>query len=127
MPDSLLTPEDLAYMRETQASTRPTEADLARKVTVRTPTGGTTSGYPSSEPVAVRITSSPDEVPAVLAAQYEGGTLAKVTMDLVHDVRSGDRLTVSPTEVYEFVSDGTPDEWATAQIAWARRTVHPAR
>lgn len=123
-----LTPDDLAYMRETQAESRPTPATLFRKTITRTATGGQTSGYPAEgQPVDVRLDGSPDQVPAVVAAQYEGGTAVKVVLDLVADVRSGDRLVVSATEAYEFVSDGDPDRWATAQVAWARRYLHPAR
>lgn len=118
---------DLAYMRATQAEHRPTEGAFSRRVTVRTPEGGSGDSWPAGDPVQVRIDGSLDKVPEVLAARYEQGDLVKVTMDMVMDVRSGDRLTISPSEVYEVVSEGEPDGWATAQVLWARRLTWPAR
>lgn len=123
----LLSSDELAYMRETQAEARPTAATLQRRVTTRTSTGGSTVGWGEAEPVDVRIKQAPDEVPAMLASRYEGGTLSKIVLDLTRDVRDGDRITVSATEVYEVVSEGAPGAWTTAQIVWARRTVYPAR
>lgn len=123
----MLTPEDLAYMRETQAEARPTAADLRRRVTTRTPTGGSTVTWGDPVPVNVRIVAAPDEVPQPLAARFDTATPHKVVMDLERDVRDGDRLEVSPVEVYEVVSDGAPDAWSTAQIVWARRLTYPAR
>lgn len=123
----MLSDEDLAYMRATAADARPTPADLLRRTATRTPTGGTAVGWGDPEPVMVRINGTPDEVPQPLADRFEGGTLVEVTMDLVLDVRAGDRLDVSPTERYEVISDGAPDAWATAQVVFARRTVYPAR
>lgn len=123
----LLTPEDLAYMRATQADARPTPADLLRKVATRTPTGGQAVTYGPAEPVMVRIDGQVDEVPQTLASRFEGGTAYSIAMDLVLDVRDGDHVQVSPTEVYEVVSDGNPDRWATAQNVYARRLTFPAR
>lgn len=122
-----LTDEELAYMRETQAAHRPTEATLARRVSTRTPGGGTEFTWGEGEPIQVRINSSPDEVPEALASRYSLGALAKASLDLVRDVRAGDRLTVSPTQVYEVVSEGEPDAWSTAQSVWLNRTKYPAR
>jgi hypothetical protein len=34
---------------------------------------------------------------------------------------------VSPTEVYEIVTDGELDEWSTAQIVWLNRLARPPR
>lgn len=123
----LLNAEDLAYMRATQADARPTAAELARRVTGRTPTGGTTTTYGEAVPVDVRLDAAADEVPETLAARLGTASPVKVVMDLAYDVRDGDRLTVSAVEVYEIVTDGTPDRWATAQIVWAKRTVYPPR
>lgn len=115
-------------MREVQAAHRPTAATLLRKGTTRTATGGQTSGYTTAGvPVNVRLDGTPDKVPAALGGQYEGGTLTKIVMDLSVDVRAGDRLNVSATEGYELVTDGDPDRWATAQVVWSRRYLHPAR
>jgi len=122
-----LSAEELAYMRETQAEHRPTEATLSRRESSRSPSGGSVDTWGEEQPLDVRISSSKDKVPEALAAQYGLEGLAKASMDLVHDVRSGDRLTVSPTEVYQVVTDGTPDQWATAQIVWLNRSVRPAR
>jgi hypothetical protein len=123
----LLTPEELAYMRETQAEARPTEASLTRRTTTRSPSGGSVDAWTDPQPLDVRIASAKDKVPEALASRYAIAGLAKASLDLVHDVRSGDRLTVSPTEVYEIVTDGELDEWSTAQIVWLNRLARPAR
>lgn len=122
-----LTAEELAYMRSTQAEHRPTEATLARRVTTRSPSGGSVDTWGEEQPVQVRIKADKDQVPEALAATYPLAGLARVTLDLVHDVRSGDRLTVSATEVYEVVTDGELDAWTTAQVVWVNRTVRPPR
>lgn len=123
-----LTPGDLAYMRDTQAETRPTAATLARVVEAKTATGGTTQSWSTPEvSVAARIVGAPDKVPQNLADRYGLEGMTKIVLDVDTDVRSGDRVTVSVDEVYLMVTDGTPDEWATAQIAWAVRQVRPAR
>lgn len=123
-----LTDADLRYMRETQAAHRPTAGTLFRKTTTRTATGGHTTGYEmTGTPVDVRLDGTPDKVPAALGGQFEGSTLTKIVMDLLVDVRAGDRLSVSATEGYELITDGEPDRWATAQVVWARRYLHPAR
>lgn len=127
MADDLLDAEDLAYLRATQAEARPTPAELRRKVTARTPTGGTTTTLGDGIPVDVRIDSAPDQVPAPMAARLGPATPYKVTLDTGVDVRDGDRIDVSPTEQYETVSDGDPDRWATAQTVWARRVTYPPR
>lgn len=126
MPD-LLSAADLAYMRETQAEARPNEAWLQRYALGRGP-GGERVTVPLGErvQVAARIWHEPDEVPQVLADRYEGGTLVKVSLDMVLDVRAGDRLTAG-TRSYELVSEGDPDTWSTAQPVWARRLDRPAR
>ena len=118
--------DDLAYMREVQAEHRPTAATLSLRTAVPDGAGGRTLGWGAGEPVAVRIDGTPDKVPEAVSARLEGGTAVKITMDLL-DVRSGDRLTVSASEVYEVISDGDPDAQATAQVVWARRIVFPAR
>jgi head-tail adaptor len=122
-----LSPEDLAYMRETAAESRPTQGTLKRRVTTRSASGGQVTTWDAGEPVDARVDGSPDKVPESVGARLEGGTAVKITLDRVRDVRSGDRFDVSATEGYEFVSDGTPDEWSTAQVVWARRYLHPAR
>jgi len=123
----LLTPEELAYMRETQADARPTQAVLHRAIVTRTPTGGTAPGWGAGVPVDVRVDGTPDAVPADLAARWTGGTLVRLSIDLVEDIRSGDQVRISGTEVYQVVSDGDPDRWATAQRIWATRLTYPAR
>lgn len=120
--------EELAYMRETQAEHRPEEAHLLRRTTVRSPSGGQSDTWPGEgQLVAVRIDGAKDHVPDQLAAKHGLDNMAKASLDLVHDVRSGDRLKVTDSEVYQIVSDGTPDDWATAQIVWMVRIVWPAR
>lgn len=117
MAEDLLTPGDLAYMRETQASARPTEALLRRTQTTRTPAGGTTTTRTAGEPVAVRIAAvDPTAVEAAAPADYQ----VTITMDLV-EVRDGDWVAVSPTEVYEVTTDGLRTEWTTAQVVYGRR------
>lgn len=123
-----LTADELAYMRETQADHRPTEAALVRRVVTQTATGGQRDSWPGEgEPVAVRLNSAPDKVPDVLADRYGLAGLAQASMDLVLDVRAGDRLALSPAEVYEVVSEGEPDAWTTAQNVWLHRLTYPAR
>ena len=117
---------DLAYMRETQAVHRPTPADLAARVTASDGMGGRTVTAGAAVPVMIRLDGNPDEVPVALASRYEGGTILKATLDLI-DVHRGDTLTVSATEVYEIISEGDPDRWATAQVVYARRIAFPAR
>lgn len=123
----LLRAEELDYMRATQADARPTLAQFRAKVTARTPTGGTTATHADGDPVDVRIDAARDELPQPLAARFGAATPYKIVMDLVRDVRDGDRLDVSPSEAYEIVTDGDPDRWATAQVVYARRIAFPAR
>lgn len=115
--------DDLAYMRETQAEHRPTQATLRRRAEVPDGMGGTTTSEGDPQPVAIRV-SQADEVPDVLAERYGVG-LAQVTMDLV-TVTAGDAIRVSPTEAYEVVSDGPIGAWTTAQQVLAVRTAWPA-
>jgi hypothetical protein len=124
---ALLDDADLAFMRATQAEARPTEASLLRRLSTRTPTGGQATGWADPEPVAIRVDGPPDEVPLTLAGRLEGGTAVMLAMDMVEDVRYQDRVVVSPTEVYEVISDGDADGWATAQNVMARRIVRPER
>lgn len=126
MADGLM-PEELAYMRETQAAHRPTEATLSRRVSDRDETGGQVDDWGEGDPVAVRLNSSPDKVPDALANRYGLAGLSKAAMDLVVDVRAGDRLIVSPTETYEVVTEGEPDAWTTAQNVWLNRLTYPPR
>lgn len=121
-----LTPSELAYMRETQAEHRPTPADLTTQTLTPDGAGGRTRVWGAPAPIAVRIDGQPDEIPANIADRFQGGTAYKITTDLV-DIRAGDRLTVSATEVYEVVSDGDTDRWATAQVVWAQRVTFPLR
>lgn len=120
-----LSPEELAYMRQTQAEARPRAADLVRVDRGRTPTGGQVAVLTDPEPTRVRVSSGPEAVPQVIAARYERDTLATITLDMLADVRDGDSIVMGPTEAYEVVSVGTTDEWATAQQVIARRTVWP--
>lgn len=123
----LLNAADLAYMRETQAEARPNAGWLQRTALGRGP-GGDRVTVDLGEPVqvAARIWHEPDDIPQVLADRYEGGTLVKISLDMVLDVRAGDRLT-SGGRSYELVSEGDPDTWSTAQPVWARRLDRPAR
>jgi hypothetical protein len=122
-----LTAEELAYMRETQAAHRPTEATLSRRSSGKDETGGPVDTWSDGEPVAVRLNSSPDRVPEALAQRYGLAGLAKASMDLVVDVRAGDRLVISPAETYEVVTEGEPDAWTTAQNVWVNRLTYPSR
>jgi hypothetical protein len=122
---SLSEPE-LAYMRETQAEARPTEAGLRRRVQGTTASGGRADTYADPATVGVRLDGNEDNVPPQVLAAVGGAKPVKITMDLV-EVRSGDTLTISASEVYQIVTDPDPDEWATAQVVWAKRTVWPKR
>jgi hypothetical protein len=135
VPD-LLTPDDLAYMRETQDDARPTIVTHWPRAVTRTPGGGTESTHTQGRAVRVRIDAAPDEVPQTLADRYQGGTLCKIVCPLGLDVRDGDQFrhagtlpetTTTITTTYEVVTDGEQDTWATAQIVWARRLNRPAR
>lgn len=125
----LLTGRDLDYMRATQAEARPTTVWLQRYAEMRT-AGGDQQRIPLGAPIpmAARIWNTPDEVPQVLADRYEGGTLSKIVLDMVLDVRAGDRLWIDgTTRSWELVSEGEPDVWTTAQPVWARRLDRPVR
>lgn len=114
----MLTPEDLAYMRETQAEARPTTASLRRTTSVSDGAGGRKTVQADPEPIAVRIAHA-DAVPAVVAEKY-GPEAVQITLDLVA-VASGDVIVVSPGESYKIVSDGSLGEWTTAQVVAAVR------
>ncbi|MEO1959593.1 MAG: hypothetical protein ABGW82_01230, partial [Paracoccus sp. (in: a-proteobacteria)] len=101
---------------------RPTEATLTTRNEVSDGMGGYTTQDGPSQPVAIRV-SQTDEVPEPIADRYGVGAV-QITMDLAV-VTSGDRITVSPQEVYEVVSDGTVGVWTTAQVVWAVRTTWP--
>jgi hypothetical protein len=128
VPD-LLTGADLDYMRATQAEARPTPVWLQRYGTTRLP-GGDVTRVPLGEPIPMlaRIWDEPDQQPQALADRYEGGTLSKIALDMVLDVRAGDRITVDGTSRrWDIVSEGEPDAWSTAQPVWARRVDRPER
>jgi hypothetical protein len=114
--------EDLAYMRETQAEHRPTQANLIPRAEAPDGMGGTTTTEGDPQPVAVRIARAED-IPEALADRY-GASVLTITMDLV-TVTAGDKITVSAQEVYEVVSDGALTEWTTAQVVLAVRTAWP--
>lgn len=119
MPD-LITDEDLAYMRETQAEARPTEA-TAR---IATPggsdgMGGTTAATLSAaQPIQVRLDDDPD-VPADMAGKYDV-PLVKMVTDLV-DLPAGSRIDIPGKGSYTVVSTYVVTEWTTAQVIWAHR------
>ena len=120
----MMTEADLAYMREVQAAFRPTAANLQSRTSGPDGMGGRTDGYGADQPIMVRIDGSPEAIPTEIAGRYQGGSLVMVTADLVM-LRSGDRIVVSATEVYQIVSDGDPDRWATAQQVVAERVAFP--
>lgn len=117
-----LTADDLAYMRETQAEHRPTQAELVPRTETRDGMGGTTTTPGAAQPVAIRVARA-EGVPEAIASRYGPSTLT-ITMDLV-TVTSGDAIQVSPTEAYEVVSDGALTAWTTAQVVLAVRTTWP--
>lgn len=121
---SLLSPEDLAYMREEQTHTRPTAATLTPRSEVSDGMGGTTTTAGVGQPVGIRV-SQADKVPEVLAERYGVGVVS-ITLDLV-TVTTGDTIAVSADEVYEVVSDGAIGAWTTAQQVLAVRTAWPAQ
>lgn len=122
----MLSADELAYMRETQAEARPTEVQLRRRIQATTASGGRSDTWEDPEPVAVRLDGVPSNVPAAVVAVLGAAKPVKITMDLV-DIRDGDTLEVSPTEVYQAVTDADPDRWATAQVIWAKRIKWPPR
>lgn len=126
--------DDIAYMRSVQDEHRPTTATLFTATVTRTAAGGQTTGYVGPGlPVQVRISAgngtvnSGDRIPREIADRLGGADGVKIVLHAGLDVRSGDRLEVSPSEAYVFVSDGVPDKWSTAQVTWGKRTTHPAR
>lgn len=115
-----LSPDEVAYMRAAQAESRPVAVVLQRYKTGRGP-GGAVQVVPDGPPMAltVRITDAPDDIPQALADRLENAQAAKVSLAVGVDVRPGDTFT-SEARVYEAVSDGVDDVWATAQIVWVR-------
>lgn len=114
----MLTDEDLAYMRETQALARPTEATV-RVMGSGTSDGmgGTTSGtLGQSQPLQVRVDDNPD-VPVDVAGRYDV-PLVKIVADLV-DLTIGSIITVPGVASYKVVTTAHPDEWTTAQVVYA--------
>lgn len=122
----MLSPEDLAYMRETQAEARPTAAELVRRTQGSTGSGGRTDSWADGEPIQVRLDGKETAIPAQVTALVGSAKAVKIVMDLV-EVRSGDLIRVSPVEEYQVVTDGDPDQWATAQVVWTKRTKEPPR
>lgn len=119
----MLTDDDLAYMRETQALHRPVQANLVPRTETPDGMGGTDTADGQAVPIAIRVAAS-DEVPQVLADRYGVGVCTIVT-DLVA-ITQGDAITVTATEAYEVVSDGPIGTWQTAQVVYAVRTLWPA-
>lgn len=122
----LLDDEDLAYMRETQAETRPTAATL-RRVTASVPDGmgghqRQRSGSP--EPIQVRVVrynsvASGGDIPTDIAAQYKASDLVRLVTDLVA-MGPGDLIVETEAgTTYQVVSDPNAGDWTTAQIVWA--------
>lgn len=118
-----LTDDDLAYMRETQAEHRPTEANLVRRTETPDDMGGYTGAAGAPQPIAIRVAPAED-IPEALAERYGAGVVT-ITMDLV-TVTSGDTITVNAAEAYEVVSDGAIGQWTTAQVVLGVRTTWPA-
>lgn len=128
----LLTEADLAYMRETQAETRPTSAELFSRTDARPDGmgGRLDGGWPNLDdgtPVAVRIAqigdnTASDDVLQNLATRYAASDLRKVVCDLT-PLRPGDLLhDLDRGRWYEVVSEGKPEAWTTALIVWAATT-----
>lgn len=122
----MLSEDDLAYMRETQEEARPIEAQLRRRVQATSPSGGRSTTFQPDTPVGIRLDGRALNVPAAVLAVVGSGRPVKVTMDLV-EVQAGDELVVSDVEVYQIVTEADPDQWATAQVVWAKRTTFPPR
>lgn len=118
----MLSDDDLAYMRETQTQSRPTEATLVRRIETPDGMGGTDTTDGDPQPIAVRVART-ERIPESVANRY-GPSVVTITMDLAV-VTAGDRITVSPLEAYEVVSDGAVGVWTTAQQVYAVRTVWP--
>lgn len=114
----MLTEDDLAYMRETQALVRPTEAT----VRVATPGGPDgmggrlPAGLGEPQPIQVRVDDNPD-VPADIAGRYDV-PVVKVVADLL-DLPPGSVITVPGKGDYRVVTLARVDEWTTAQIVYA--------
>lgn len=121
----MLTPDDLAYMRETQALARPTEASLVRITQGTTPSGGRGNTEAEPEPIQVRLDGKEKAVPQVVTALVGSAKAVKVVMDLV-EVRVGDIIRVGATD-YQVITDPDPDEWQTAQVVWTKKVRGPAR
>lgn len=116
----MLTTDDLAYMRATQADTRPTQAQLYARTETSDGMGGRTTAEAAPVLIQVRL-HDPDDVPDDLADRYGTPALVKIVADLV-PIASGDRVKALTTgESYQVVSEGDPGEWATAQVVWAVR------
>lgn len=110
-----LTPDDLAYMRETQADHRPTEATLTPQGSASTPLGGRSRGGGAPVPIAIRIDSEA-KIPESIATAF-GVDAVRITADLVA-IATGD-LIAAEGATYRVVSEGDTDPWTTAQRLWA--------
>lgn len=121
----MLTAEELAYMRETQAEARPTTAELRRRTQGASASGGRTDEWSDPEPIQVRLDGNELNVPPQVAGLVGSSKAIRITMDMV-EVRSGDTITVGQS-VFQVVTDGDPDEWATAQVVWAKQTRQATR
>jgi hypothetical protein len=121
----LLDAYDLAYMRETQAEARPTEAELVRMTQGTTPSGGRGNVPATPEPIQIRLDGKEKAIPQVVTALAGSAKPVKVVMDMV-DVRGGDIIRVGATD-YQVITDPDPDEWATALVVWTKKVKGPAR
>lgn len=115
----MLTDDDLAFMRETQAEARPTEAQLIRVTQGASPSGGRGETRAEPVPVNVRLDGKEKAVPNVVAAVVGSAKAVKITMDLVA-VKVGDIVKVGAAE-YQLITEADPDEWVTAQVVWSKR------
>jgi hypothetical protein len=125
MGELMVTEADLEYMRGVQDDFRPTPAQVIDRQETPDGMGGqtTSAGDPTDVTIRVGQKGLGNDRMEALVSEY-GTAVLVVTLDLV-PIRSGDQIKVSETEVYECVTDGDPNQWATGQRVGAVRRVWP--
>lgn len=128
---SLLGPEDVTYMQETQADARPTQATWFQVAEQPDGAGGYVTGSASGVSTMVRFVSREgrserDRIPAAVADRYDVTSLTKIVCAPDVVPTAGDQFRdVETDRDYQVVTNGETDEWTTAVVVYAIRTDRP--